>query len=518
MKLPHLHPCSACPRYHPPIPGDGPVPSRIMVIGDSPTRRELESQRRDRNGLGTVLVGDSGSEYTNQYLPLAGLTRSQVHTTNLAKCADKSFDSPTPERVSTCAEFHLHSELRTVQPKMIITLGAVVLHTLFPGHDLELEHGIPFYSGWGAWKGVVVPMYHPAMGLHQAGRFMTLMRGDWTHLRDVIAAGMRHTEDLYPNPDYRECRTSQDVVDYLGGRDLYDLAMDTEVESLRTLKPYCMSFSHYPGTARVIRAKSRDALDTLNYYSQGARIILHNAGFDPPVLHRMGIEVRPGRFADTMMMAYHLGDVQQSLKVLAYRLCGMRMRQFEEVAGPHSKLVVQEWLANAYLKIHQGPCYPYAGTGRPLTMPVPGPTEVSVKKVTRNRLWKEALTALGDDLLIYRGAPASCRQEDADYLPSFIKFVNGLKTGHEKTIQRISSLMEALTTSPEATDPWDRFSNWSDEVQDDIVGAAGWMPDLSLVHVPWDEALHYSARDADATIRVLPILRQRLAGRGRETL
>ena len=72
MKPPPLHPCSACPRYHPPIPGDGPVPCPIMVIGEAPARRELEGQARDRVGWGKVLVGDSGAEYTGQYLPAGG--------------------------------------------------------------------------------------------------------------------------------------------------------------------------------------------------------------------------------------------------------------------------------------------------------------------------------------------------------------------------------------------------------------------------------------------------------------
>ena len=101
------------------------------------------------------------------------------------------------------------SELRTVQPQVIITLGAVALHTLFPGHSMDLEHGIPFEGSWGGWSGIVVPMYHPAAGLHQAGRFMTLMRQDWAHLGDVLR--LRYAAHRWTcragREDYQECNT-----------------------------------------------------------------------------------------------------------------------------------------------------------------------------------------------------------------------------------------------------------------------------------------------------------------------
>ena len=517
-----LHLCSACPKFHPPIPGDGPVPCSIMVIGEGPARRELEGQKRDPHGLGRPLVGDSGQEY-NQYLQLAGLERESVYTTNISKCTDKALSNPSMEQAETCAEFHLHSELRAVQPSVIITLGAIALHTLFPGHELEMEHGLPFRGEWGAWRGIVIPMYHPAAGLHGGGRFMSMMRDDWAKLAGIEEFGSLRKSDEYPGPDYRECSTSKDVERYMDAWDGHDLAMDTEVYNLRTMKPYCMSFSHRPGTGRVIRAESRDALRQLNNYIQKrGRVILHNAGFDPRVLAEMGIVVPPDRFDDTMMMAYHIGYLSQSLKVLAYRLCGMVMEEFQDVAGPPSKRVVMDWLYNAYDKLHSPPCYvpetEFAGDTMQMITADFFPYPPDMKKTVRMKLWKEVLAGLGNDLLVYRGAPITCRPEDAEYLPSFVKTVNSLKTGNEKTVQRIQSLLSALLDDPGSTDPWSRFDDWNDDVRNRIVAAAGPMPELSITHVPWDKALYYSARDADATIRILPIIRRLHRGWGGETL
>jgi DNA polymerase len=504
-----------------------------MVIGEAPARRELENQKRDPEHLGRPLVGDSGQEY-DAYLKLAGLDRESVYTTNISKCTDKSISNPSMEQARTCAEFHLYDELRRVRPEVIITLGAISLHTLFPGHNLEMEHGLPFYASWGSWEGYVIPMYHPAAGLHGGGRFMSFMRDDWERLNgvSVLGLGSLRAEDEYPSPDYRECATAEDVIEYMErgstvsvGGTLIDLAIDTETVGYSS-EPFCLSFSHTPGTARVIRAHSRGALSALNSHVQrwGCRVILHNAGFDPPVLRRMGIDVRPGRFDDTMMMAYHLGYLSQSLKILAYRLCGMKMMEFEDVAGPPSKQAVAEWLSEACEGLQVPPCRESRDGDIDAVQMIPADfpgLQLGEKLAIRKRAWKEKLASLGQDLISYRGKPVSCRQEDAPFLPSFVKFVNSLKTGNERALLLARNLLVSLIDSPEDpdVDPWSRFDGWNEDVRRRILSAATRsMPELSIANVEWKDALYYSARDADATIRILPVLRRMTKGRGRGTL
>jgi len=539
--------CPMCPLLHPPIHGDGPSPAFIMVIGEAPAKRELEQQRR--TGKGKVLVGDSGTEYTDQYLPLANLTRADVYTTNITKCASKGLANPTLELAGSCAEYWLHRELRAVEPTIIVTMGAVALHTLFPGHDLETEHGLPFPASWGSWSGIVVPMYHPAAGLRLA-RFMTTIRGDWEALGRMLEAGLGVDErvtgrvvDEYPDEvlDYQECTTARDVDEYMDGMEDSPLATDSEWDSEEDKIPYCMSFSHTPGTARVIRATSTAVLASLNRHLRllRGRIIYHNVLADPPILEAMGLSVMGLPFHDTMMMAYHLGDLAQSLKILAFRLRGMEMEDFMEVVGPPSRDAVSCWMYEAAYRLMLPPCFPHPNLD--LLPGVPGgpdrvarycnvPPVKSVmangKKMTkagRGKLYREQVAAEVEAdptlLTFYRGHGVTHWMGQEDLLPHFIKAINSIKTGNEKAQGLISKALESLATDPEM-DPWKRWAGWSDDVQAQALEAMDWapMPRLSIIHVPWDKAMYYSARDADATIRIYPLLNQYSRGVGKVTL
>jgi len=70
--------------------------------------------------------------------------------------------------------------------------------------------------------------------------------------------------------------------------------------------------------------------------------VLHNALFDIPVLRGLGIN--PCQYVDTMQMAYLLGMDKIGLKVLAYRLCGMKMRGFDEVTAGATQRKAEEYL------------------------------------------------------------------------------------------------------------------------------------------------------------------------------
>ena len=134
--------CKLCLSPKLPILGDGPIPCAVMAIGEGPGKRE-DQKRNWKTGEGTPFIGDSGMELNNLYLLLCGLTRSQVYVTNCVKCPSPGYRNPSPELADCCSGYWLPDEIRRVQPKVIMTLGAVPLHTLFPGVDLELHHGIP---------------------------------------------------------------------------------------------------------------------------------------------------------------------------------------------------------------------------------------------------------------------------------------------------------------------------------------------------------------------------------------
>ena len=83
--------CETCPRKHRAIGGSGPQPSRILAIAERPGPRE--------NERGEVLVGPTGQEFDELYLPLAGLDRSEIRVCNTVMCWADSNKTPTDKEI-----------------------------------------------------------------------------------------------------------------------------------------------------------------------------------------------------------------------------------------------------------------------------------------------------------------------------------------------------------------------------------------------------------------------------------
>ena len=119
------------------------------------------------------------------------------------------------------------------------------------------------------------------------------------------------------------------------------IAVDTE--TVRDNAPYSVQWSGRPGQASVtLAAGEGPALRALRdkLESPSTLTVVHNALFDVPVLHQLNIH--PHTVADTMVMAYLLGENSIGLKVLAHRYCGMDMREYTDVVkGPADRKALQ---------------------------------------------------------------------------------------------------------------------------------------------------------------------------------
>jgi len=109
------------------------------------------------------------------------------------------------------------------------------------------------------------------------------------------------------------------------------IAVDTETEGAA---PWSVQWSDRPGRARMALATDLATLSrvaALLAHSDTLTVV-HNAPFDIPVLHALGIW--PAHVVDTMVMGYLLGYSPLKLKTLAYRHCGMEMQTYAEVVRP----------------------------------------------------------------------------------------------------------------------------------------------------------------------------------------
>lgn len=328
--------CNVCDHNCRFVAPDGPSPCEVMFIGEKP------GQQEDRGGR--PFIGDSGREFNQNYLSLAGLSREDIRITNTVKCRlGGNNNKPTPEQIRTCASHHLPREIADSAPSVCVLMGATAC-SLVPDIELEKEHGIPRWiestqSEILNWDGWIVPMFHPASGLHDTGMMIPLLE-DFERLGLWLKNRWTPPSRSY-DPDYKIA--TRDDLDTLTDASL--VGLDTEDDCG---KPWSVQYSIRPGMGRLVFTHDGEGIDALRRLLPGKEIVMHNAPHDLGVLEQIGINVTQWR--DTMQEAYHLGNLPQGLKPLAYRLLGIRMRSWEDVVGPPSRLKMIEWLTERWME------------------------------------------------------------------------------------------------------------------------------------------------------------------------
>lgn len=158
------------------VRGDGPIPSRIMIVGEAPG----ENEERE----GRPFVGASGQEL-NRMLGEAGIMRSECYMTNVSRVRPPDNDishfisglkkPPTERHVAfrdrwvtpeiTRGYEELKAEIRMVQPNLIIAVGNVALWTLTGEWGITNWRGSQMRSA--EFDVNVIPTIHPAAVLRE---------------------------------------------------------------------------------------------------------------------------------------------------------------------------------------------------------------------------------------------------------------------------------------------------------------------------------------------------------------
>lgn len=168
------------------VDGEGKVPCSIMLIGEAPGKSE------DKQGK--PFVGKSGSELTHLYLgKCAGIDRQNTFITNLVRCRTNDRDrDPTQGEIDACSQI-LREEVLAVHPRFIGTIGRLSTRFLLGNVDMEKVHGFGYVLPVVFGDDIIVdgmsyhvmPLYHPAYGLHNTSMIRHIME-DWTRFGRMV--------------------------------------------------------------------------------------------------------------------------------------------------------------------------------------------------------------------------------------------------------------------------------------------------------------------------------------------
>ncbi len=140
--------------------GVGNPEAELLFVGEGPGADEDEQ--------GIPFVGRAGQLLTNMITNGMGLRREDVYIANVVKCRPPGNRTPERDECDTCSPF-LFRQIETIQPKMVVALGAVAAKTLLGVNEpmARLRGQIydfttPKRAGSQPFDTKLVVTYHPA--------------------------------------------------------------------------------------------------------------------------------------------------------------------------------------------------------------------------------------------------------------------------------------------------------------------------------------------------------------------
>lgn len=174
-----LCPLSATMPEHP-VPWSGPEDANHMLVGECPGKDEAL--------LLEPFVGECGQFLSNTLKDLS-IDRSSLYITNTLKCWCRNGNKnrkPTDEEIGKCKTW-LWEEIKSVKPKVIMTLGATPSKTL-------LKKYVKKSASMGKMVGrlfkvdytdaIIIPNYHPSYVMSYNKKVESVFRDTLEKLKD----------------------------------------------------------------------------------------------------------------------------------------------------------------------------------------------------------------------------------------------------------------------------------------------------------------------------------------------
>src|SRR6476659_7595147 len=150
--------------------GVGNPSADLMFVGEAPGA--------DEDVQGIPFVGRAGQLLTKM-IEAMGLRRDEVYIANVLKCRPPGNRNPEPDEIAMCEPF-LFRQLASIEPKVVIALGAFAARTLLKTQDpiSRLRGRVFDYRG-----AKLIPTFHPSFLLRSPG----YKREAWEDLKKALA-------------------------------------------------------------------------------------------------------------------------------------------------------------------------------------------------------------------------------------------------------------------------------------------------------------------------------------------
>lgn len=316
--------------------GSGPMPSRLMLIGESPGEEE------DREGK--VFIGKAGKGLDSILLG-TNIDRSTIYISNAIKCHPPNNSKPDNETIDICSRTYLSKEILEVQPELIVCLGGLAAKALLQENTVKvgdvrnriwytkkpLPSGIPF-----------IITYHPAAVFHQPELLESIVKDmEWSQ---KLLAG----ELVAPKKkvDYKKIDNIW-MIPNIAQSKWIDLDLETDGLNpfLKNKEILSVQISVDSGIAYYLDWNETVALDLkVLLKSEGIRINGHNIKFDLKWLRVKAGIIFDGKVNDTIQDIHLLDEnfPNKSLDNVA--------ANFTELHGHKDQF---KKLINMYIKLHK---------------------------------------------------------------------------------------------------------------------------------------------------------------------
>lgn len=328
------------------VGGAGPMPAKLAYVAEAPAKNEIRE--------GIPLVGPAGEINWQLSQRYARIGRQGAYVTNWSKLPLTDMDKKrlmSPEGAEEKAQWTglLEEELKIVQPKLVIALGAWSVEALLgPGHALYWTNGLAFTRPDGI---TVACVTHPAAGMREDNGLQKTADG-YAGVRALLEGKLksRRLGEWKPSPPTERWEGISPMCYHcpMAVNHLWKIAIDTEGSKE---EPFCLTFATCTHHAYIIYAEEREKLARFFRMIRelDLTLVFHNAIHDADVLLKMGLDIWDGfKIIDTIILAFVLQDLPLGLKPLTQRLQQVQMHEYPEVVRPWKEKAEAVWLGEAY--------------------------------------------------------------------------------------------------------------------------------------------------------------------------